>query len=231
MFGKLIKISNNKVEIELGEELDMYKLQKLANDKQPTVELSIQDGRQISPDQRKKIWALLNDMCDYTGDVPEEWEKRFKFKTHLDLGIKPFSLSDCSMTVANYMILEILDYLFTEDIPFKLKTWESIPDFFPKQLLCMKNRTCVICGRKNAQLAHFKAVGMGRNRRTIDERKMYFMSLCVFCHQEQHRIGINSFMSKYHIRPIRLNDEDLIRFNIMSKKGLDKFEKRDLEIN
>ncbi|MFT8477703.1 MAG: putative HNHc nuclease [Liquorilactobacillus sp.] len=206
MFGKLIKISNNKVEIELGEELDMYKLQKLANDKQPTVELSVQDGRKISPDQRKKIWALINDLCDYTGDIPDEWEKRFKYKTKCDFNVDQFSLSNCSMTIANYMILEILDYLFTEDIPFKLKTWESIPQDFPKQMLCIRQKRCVICG-EHADIAHYQAVGSGRNRNKINHVGMHIMTLCREHHVEQHKLGIMTFCQKYHIRPIKVTEE------------------------
>lgn len=206
MFGKLIKVSNNRVEIELDEELDMYKLQKLADSKQPVVELNVQDGREISPDQRKKIWALINDLCDYTGDIPDEWEKRFKYKTKCDFNVDQFSLSNCSMTIANYMILEILDYLFTEDIPFKLKTWESIPQEFPKQMLCIRQKRCVICG-KHADIAHYQAVGNGRNRNKINHVGMQIMTLCRDHHVEQHKLGIMTFCQKYHIRPIKVTEE------------------------
>ncbi|MFT8557734.1 MULTISPECIES: putative HNHc nuclease [Liquorilactobacillus] len=206
MFGKLIKVSNGKVEIELDEELDMYKLQKLADSKQPVVELNVQDGRKISPDQRKKIWALINDLCDYTGDIPDEWEDRFKYKTRCDFNIDQFSLSNCSMTIANYMILEILDYLFAEDIPFKLKTWENIPQEFPKQMLCLRQKRCVICG-KHADIAHYQAVGSGRNRNKINHVGMYIMTLCRVCHTEQHKQGIMTFCQKYHIRPIKVTEE------------------------
>ena len=206
MFGKLIKVSNNRVEIELDEELDMYKLQKLADSKQPVVELNVQDGRKISPDQRKKIWTLINDLCDYTGDIPDEWEKRFKYKTKCDFNVDQFSLSNCSMTIANYMILEILDYLFAEDIPFKLKTWESIPQDFPKQMLCLRQKRCVICG-KHADIAHYQAVGNGRNRNKINHVGMYIMTLCRSCHVEQHKQGIMTFCQKYHIRPIKVTEE------------------------
>ncbi|MCP9357971.1 hypothetical protein KBX49_07650 [Liquorilactobacillus satsumensis] len=206
MFGQLSKINGKSVQIELDDILDLSKVNRLADGKKPTVELLVPDNRRISPDQRKKIWALLNDMCDYTGDVPEEWEKRFKFKTHLDLGIKPFSLSDCSMTVANYMILEILDFMFQEDIPFKTKTWDSIPNYFPKQMLAIRQRQCVICG-KHADIAHYQAVGSGRNRNKINHVGMHIMTLCREHHQIQHKLGIMTFCQEYHIRPIKVTEE------------------------
>ncbi|MFT8392421.1 MAG: putative HNHc nuclease [Liquorilactobacillus ghanensis] len=224
MFGKLKSIHGRTLEIELPDDLNILKLIRLADNKQPTVELNIPDKRKITPDQRKKIWALINDFCYYTGDVPKAVEESFKYKTSLDFGIKLSSLSNCSISEANLMMLEILDFLFEEDIPFKTKTWDSIPNYFPKQMLCIKNRTCVICGRKNADLAHFKTVGIGRNRHDIDERKMYFMTLCRAHHTEQHKIGINSFMQKYHLKPIRLSNDDLIRFKILTKQRLKELE-------
>lgn len=206
MFGKLNKINGNQITVTLDTELNVYELQKFANGKQPTVELSIGDGRHISPDQRKKIYALINDLCEYTGDVPEYWKEKFKFMVETIFGIDHFSLSNCSVTIGNYMILTILNFLFEHDIPFKTKTWDSIPDDFPKQMLCIKNKRCVICG-KSADIAHYNAVGAGRNRNKINHVGMYIMTLCREHHTEQHKIGINNFMWKYHIKPIKVTED------------------------
>lgn len=227
MFGKLHKIQGKDVTIKLDDDFNSYKAMKLSDGKPLQVELRLNDGRHITPDQRKKIFALINDFCAYTGDVPKDAEEYFKARTQMSFGIEYFHLSDCSMTTANQMILTILDFLFEEDIPFKLKTWESIPNEFPKQVLAMKTRSCVICGKPNADLAHYRAVGMGRNRHEIDERKMYFMSLCREHHTEQHKIGINSFVKKYHIKPVKLSDEDLLRFHILTKKRLKELQNND----
>lgn len=210
MFGKLSKINGNQITVTLDEKMNVYELQRFANGKQPTVELSIEDGRHISPDQRKKIYALINDLCEYTGDVPEYWKEQFKFMVEITFGIDHFSLSDCSVTVGNYMILTILNFLFEHDIPFKTKTWDSIPDSFPKQMLCIKNKRCVICG-KPADIAHYNAVGMGRNRNKINHVGMYIMTLCRIHHDEQHHYmrykGLNDFFEKYHIKPIKVTEE------------------------
>lgn len=209
MFGKIKKITGNEITIEI-EELDLYKIQRFANDQKPTVELDIADGRRITPDQRKKIYALINDLCEYTGDVPEYWKEQFKFMVETTFGVNRFSLSNCSMTIGNYMILTILNFLFEHDIPFKTKTWDSIPDDFPKQMLCIKNKRCVICG-KPADIAHYNAVGMGRNRKKINHVGMYIMTLCRIHHDEQHHYmrykGLNDFFEKYHIKPIKVTEE------------------------
>lgn len=228
MFGFVKKIIGHLLVVRLDDDASINRLFKYREQgKKIRVEVRIEDGRQITPDQRKKIFALINDFCNYTGDVPKDAEEYFKARTQMTFGIEHFHLSSCSITTANYMILTILDFLFEENIPFKLKTWEAIPNEFPKQILAMKNKTCVICGKPNADLAHYRAVGMGRNRHTIDERKMYFMSLCREHHTEQHKIGINTFIKLHHIKPIKLSDEDLIRFHILTKQRLKELQEND----
>lgn len=216
MFGKIKKITGNELTIEV-DELDQYKIQRFASGKQPIVEINVSDGRVISPDQRKKIYALINDLCDYTGDVPEYWKEKFKFMVETTFGVNHFSLSNCSMTIGNYMILTILNFLFEYDIPFKTKTWDSIPDDFPKQMLCIKNKRCVICG-KPADIAHYNAVGMGRNRNKINHVGMYIMTLCRIHHDEQHHYmrykGLNDFFEKYHIKPIKVTPEIARKFHL-----------------
>ena len=125
------------------------------------------------------------------------------------------------------MILEILDFLFAEDIPFQTKLWDSLPEDFPRQRLCLRNRTCVICGQPHADLAHYTTVGMGRNRHAIDERKMYFMTLCRKHHQYQHQVGIQAFCQQYHIKPLKLSDDDLLRFKILTNQELQNLQEND----
>lgn len=121
MYGKLISTSGNSVQIALDDELSINRLTTLANGKQPTVELLIEDGRHITPDQRKKIYALMNDFCTYTGYVPDEAKAYFKSMVEGIFNIEPFSLSNCSVTTASYMITTILDFMFQENIPFRTK--------------------------------------------------------------------------------------------------------------
>lgn len=213
MFGKLIGMQGNVLKIIPDEDLDIAKVNRLADGKQPTVELKIADNRKISPEQRKKIFALINDLCSYTGDVPEYWESAFKYQVRETFGVDEFSLSDCSVTIGNYMILVILNFMFEEDIPFKAKTWDSLPSEFPKQMLCLKNKRCVLCG-KPADIAHYHAVGAGRNRNKINHVGNYIMALCRAHHGEQHQVGLRSFLLKYHIKPIKVTEDIAKQFKL-----------------
>lgn len=63
-------------------------------------ELRIDDGRHISSEQRKKIYATIRDISDWSGYVPEEQKEWLKFLHEEQTGQPPFSLSDCTMDTA-----------------------------------------------------------------------------------------------------------------------------------
>lgn len=215
VYGKLGKYSKHKLEIETDDELDIYKIGKYANGRQVSVSVEIEDGRRISPDQRKKTYALIHDVCDYLGYPDDAMEAWFKYKFIQKKGIEWFSLSDCSMSLAASFLTFILDVCFEQDIPFRTKTWDMIPTDYHLTLQCLKHRKCVICG-KRAQFAHVNAVGMGVNRNKVDHTKRFVMPLCVNHHTEQHNKGINSFINYYHIKPVK---PDLETLRILKVRG------------
>lgn len=207
MFGKLISVSGETIKLKLDDEVNMRKLVRYANGKQPTVELMINDGRHITSDQRKKIYALINDYCMYTGYSPDDAKKFFKDMVADYFHVDPFSLSDCSETVASQMITTMLEFFFFENIPFKTKIWDSLPDDFPRVMMCLKHRRCAICLAEHADIDHVTTVGMGRNRREIDHTGMYIEPLCRIHHTIRHAMGIKSFMQRYHLKPIKVTPE------------------------
>lgn len=216
MFGKLLKINGNEISIQTDDEFDIQRVQRYANGKQPVIEYQIDDGRRITPDQRKKIYAMFNDIADWTGYqpmeaqivfqhaflTPEEVKHYFKFETMMKKGIDYFSLANCSVSLANEFLTFIIDKCFEEKIPFSTVGWDSIPNDYPRMMQALKQHECVIC-REKGQLAHYDTVGSGNNRNT-DTRNHYFMSLCPVHHQEQHNAGILTFCHKYHLKPVKL---------------------------
>ena len=195
------------MQIALDDELSINRLTTLANGKRPTVELSVEDGRHITPDQRKKIYALMNDFCAYTGYVPEEAKAYFKSMVEGIFNVEPFSLSNCSVTTASYMITTILDFMFHEDIPFRTKIWDSLPSDFPRVAMCIRHKRCAICLEEHADIDHVTTIGMGRNRNTINHTGMYIEPLCRVHHTIRHAMGIKSFMQRYHLKPIKVTPE------------------------
>lgn len=213
-FGKLVSIQGKKISLELEDNLNVSKLTKLSDSKKPTIELNVDDGRSISPDQRKKIYAIIGDISNWSGyAIEKEAPEVMKWQYLTDTGAEMFSLSNCSMTVANKYLSWLLDFCFDNNIPFKTRTWDMLPNDYAMQYRCLTHRKCCICGR-HADIAHYQTVGMGRNRQHIDHSKFYFMSLCRIHHTEQHKIGIKTFLQKYHIKPVKLDENDRKKLHI-----------------
>ena len=108
----------------------------------------------------------------------------------------------------------ILDFIFANDIPFR-EGYEIPPQneqyFFYK---CVTNRTCCICGKKNADIDHFdKALGR-RKRKEVDHTEFTFAALCRTHHTEKHQIGITEFKKKYHVIGIKLKQEEIKKLRI-----------------
>lgn len=221
--ANILKINNRKITIELENDFDFEKLSKLANGKRPNVLLQLEDGRGASLDQIKKSHALANEFGEYTGykwfgNGGEESMAVMKWLYQAETGNSAyFSFADCSMTTAKEFIDWQLTYMIANDVPFKTRLWDSLLDSYQLQKMALKKRICVICGAQHAQVAHYKALGSGVNRNNVDPTKYKYMSLCFKHHQEQHSIGIKSFMEKYVIKPIGLDANEIKEFRIIGK--------------
>lgn len=163
------------------------------------VNIEIQDGKKITVKQRKKIFALVNDIEGHTGQ-PRDW-LRLMFQDYVSLikgYSKRLSLSDCTRKQAGELIDVILEWVFVNDIPLNYKTSDLMKQDQTFLYLATVHRKCVICG-KYGELAHYHAVGRGRNRRKIDHTDNRVLALCREHHQMQHDMGMDSFNAKYHL--------------------------------
>lgn len=216
-YCKVIKRQGRLVTVEL-DDMSYEQLTKL--DKliavQSKAELNVEDGRTITIDQRRKIYALIRDVANWSGESVNDLKAIFKGYTEHIFELKPYSFSDCSITVASNTIYTILEFCFRFDVPFKTRTWDLLPSDYALQKYCLRFRRCVICG-KHADIAHVEAVGSGRNRHKISHADFDFMALCRNHHMEQHNIGIKTFLKKYHIKPIRLDKEERVRLGLEAK--------------
>lgn len=163
------------------------------------VNVEIQDGKRITVKQRKKIFALVNDIEAHTGN-PRDWLREMfqDYITFLNGYSKRLSLSDCTRKQAGELINVILEWTFINDIPLNYKTSDLMKNDQTFLYLATVHRKCVICG-KRGELAHYHAVGRGRNRRKIDHTDNRVLALCREHHQTQHDMGMDSFNAKYHL--------------------------------
>lgn len=181
------------------------KIIKVRNGDVINSEIRIDDNRTITAEQRKKIYATIKDISLYTGHDPEPLKELLKFEYCGISGQEYFSLSDCSITTARLFINYLIEFILENDIPLSDLAINRTDDIDSYLYSCLKNKRCCICGKK-AELHHWDAIGMGRDRTSIDDSKLRKIALCREHHTEAHAIGRDSFEKKYHVYGIVYQD-------------------------
>ena len=177
-------------------------------------EIRVDDGRRISSDQRKKIYALIKDIADYTGHHPEYLKEHMKYDFMAKEDRDYFSLSNIDMTTARYFIEHLLEFCFEWSVPLASNTVVLAREINNYLYLCLRYRKCAVCGKKHAHIHHVDAVGSGRNRNEVDHTKLRLIALCAEHHQETHTIGWQTFNAKYKVEGIKVNEKTIRKLGI-----------------
>lgn len=162
----------------------------------------LDDGRHISAEQRKKAYATINDIAAYTGYLPEQMKEWLKYFHILRTGCEYFSLSTCTMDTAREFINTILDYALELGVPLLDFAMNRTDDIGHYLYACLKLKKCAICGRAG-EVHHTDAIGMGNDRKTIDDRNHRKICLCRVHHTEAHSTGMELFEQKYKVYGIK----------------------------
>ena len=145
-------------------------------------------------------------------------EAYFKYQFMIEQGmdeLPSFKRNAISLSMAGEFISHLIDYYIQNDIPFRKQQFYLTTDTSKMLYALTMKHLCWVCGKQHSDLAHVEAVGAGRYRRKIDHTQHRFMTLCRSHHGEQHQIGIETFMQKYHIKPIKLKADDLKQLGVM----------------
>lgn len=215
---KKANFKENKSVIEIEIDRNILNILKRQNTK--VVGIRIEDGRTITAAQRKKAMATINDIAEYTGDIPEYLKERYKFKVMAEKGIEYFSLSNCSIETARDYITAIIDDAVEHGIQLSdlgINRAEEIDRFLYK---CLATRTCAITGSKNADIHHVQGsrVGMGRNRKKINHGDLELIALSREWHNKVHAQGEEKIFSEYKIYGIKLDRKTLKDLNLKNEE-------------
>lgn len=164
-------------------------------------EIRFDDGRYISAEQRKKIYATIRDIADYTGYLPEELKEIMKYQHMIRNGQEYFSLSDCSMGMARDFINTLLEFALEWGIPLSEDALSRTDDIEKYLYTCIIHKKCAICG-KDGEIHHEDAIGMGNNRRTLDDSGHKKICLCRLHHTIAHQKGVVEFRKIYKVHGI-----------------------------
>lgn len=169
-------------------------------------EMRFDDGRIISIEQRKKAYATIRDIADYTGYLPEEQKEWLKYLYIQKTGDDYISLSDCSMDQAREFINVILEYAIESGIQLSEQAINRTDDIGKYLYFCIKHKKCAICGQAG-EIHHEDAIGMGNDRKTIDDSNYKKICLCRKHHTIAHQMGVDRFTKMYKVYGIIVKEE------------------------
>lgn len=171
------------------------------------VEVRFDDGRHISAEQRRKAYATIRDIADYTGYLPEEMKELMKIEYVLRKNGDYISLSDCTMEQAREFINTLIEFALDWDIPLSEQALERTDDIGRYLYYCLKTRHCCICGKPDSDIHHEDAVGMGNDRQVYDDRENKKICLCRIHHGLAHQKGVEAFRKMYKVYGIKFHED------------------------
>lgn len=178
------------------------------------------DSRRISPEQRRKAYALMGEIAAWSGDTPQNVKAALKVDFRANcaevLQKQLFSLSDCEMATARDYISYLVEFMLDNDVPSSRPLAEYADDIERYVYACLMHRKCAVCGRR-AELHHVDRVGMGRNRQEICHIGMQALPLCREHHMEAHQRGDAELLEKYHLTTVAI-DERIAKANGLKRR-------------
>ena len=166
-----------------------------------TAEMRFDDGRTITAEQRRKAYALINDISEYTGFLPEETKDRMKQVYFAKTGEEALSLSNCTITQAREFINTLIQFAIENGVQLSDKGVNLTDDIARYLYYCIMHRKCAVCGRAG-EVHHVDAIGRGFDRTKVDDSKKRKICLCREHHTQAHNLGNDRFMKLYHVEGI-----------------------------
>lgn len=209
--GEILDVNNDVITVRIRADAQTWCLDHNAK----TVEVRIDDGRRITAEQRRKIYATMRDIAEWSGDVPDAVKAYFKWSFCGDGEHEDFSLSDVDRETASEFLGYLIDFCIQNGVPCSDPLWDRCEDIERYMYACVMTRTCCITGRKNAQIHHYDRVGMGRNRNEICHIGMRVVPLAADLHTMVHCSGNeDDFYKQHYITPIALTEKMCRHLNL-----------------
>jgi hypothetical protein len=194
------------------------------------VQVGYNDGRHISPEQRRKAYVLMSQVAEYIHgvrnadtleDTKEFLKADFVFNHMQAMQRRLFSLSTVSMNTASDFITYLIDFIIRNDVPSDVSLIENCEDIAKMVYACLMAKKCVCCG-KPADLHHVDSVGAhGGNRDKINHIGLQCLPLCRVHHTELHGMGNKDFMEKYHLQSVAIDKKIAKLYKLNTKERKD----------
>lgn len=144
---------------------------------------------QISPEQRRKIYAIIKDIAEYTGNGADNDKGTMKSMFCSDKQIESFSLSDCEADTAGQFIEWLIEFCFEHGIPLSENPAEGLNDIESYLKICLKKNKCCVCGN-DGKVAKWD--------------KETYISLCDIHKAKAEKDGRNQFKDMFHVWGVKM---------------------------
>lgn len=217
--GIVTNITKNEVTLQVTKDMDLDKIKRMmvGGKVKATVEFIEKDS--ITHLQRNHFFALMGDYSAYTGVPRKHAESYFLYHYMLEVDLPMYpSLANNEMKkqVASDLLEYVITYFIQNDIPFNKQQFYVTMDISKMLFALTMKRLCWVCGEPHAEIHHAtNLVGMGNDRKEHDHWNSTFMALCWKHHTEAHWMGLYDFCEKHHVKPVRLDAEQLKELNII----------------
>ena len=210
--AKILRYDGDQLIVAPNEKIGREILQKQID----TVEIRLNDGRSISAEQRRKIFALVRDIALWSGHEPEEIRSYLTWDFCCKNECEYFSLSDVDMTTARQFLNYLIDFAFTHSVPTKDTLLNQTDDIGKYLYYCLEHRKCAICNQP-AEVHHVNRIGMGRDREKIVHIGLKAIALCREHHDMTH-MDEKALFKKYFIYGIKLDKYLCNKLNLNTKE-------------
>ena len=186
------------------------------------VQIGLEDGRRITPEQRRKAFALIGEISEWSGYTKDQIHLVLKHEfitRHLEaLEKQLFSMSDCDVTTASEYISYLIEFCLEYDVPTHQPLAELCDDVEQYVYSCLIHKKCCVCGKK-AELHHVDRVGMGNNRNEIIHEGRLCLPLCREHHGEVDKLGDERLCMRYHVKPVKIDARIIKTYRLRTKEG------------
>lgn len=210
--GKILQYDDNQILIATSDKISRDILKKNIEN----IEIRLNDGRTISSDQRRKIFAMIRDISVWSGNEPEYIRRLLTWDFICKKEIEWFSLSDVDMTTAKEFITYLIDFCFHFCVPTKDTMLNYTDDIGKYLYLCLEYKRCAICNAPG-EVHHVDRVGMGFDREKKIHLGLRAMCLCREHHIKAHEDETKLFKEN-HIYGIKLDDYLCKKLSLNTKR-------------
>lgn len=212
-----MEIANEEIVITLPVEKVYPGLKQLIEERLNHYPIKVIPVKRLSKAQNGLIHVLLKQFGEELGWTMQDMKEYQKEQFALSRDLEKFSTANCDMEMANDFIAFIIEQALENEINLyvlnkhdnRYKSILKVDKTTERYVIaCLRAKTCAICGRKGADLHHWKTIASAAGTYENDDGlKTPFMSLCRIHHNEFHEIGQKEFEEKYHIEGVWLNPQ------------------------